>query len=50
MDIKLYNDDMFNILPKIESNSINMIFADFPYGTTRASWDSLIDLEKFYCF
>jgi DNA modification methylase len=47
-EIKLYNADMFDILPKIEDKSVNMIFADFPYGTTKASWDSLIDLSTFW--
>ncbi len=48
MNIKLHNDDMFNILSTIDDKSVNMIFADFPYGTTCASWDSLIDLEMFW--
>lgn len=46
--IELHNSDMFDILPNIKDNSINMIFADFPYQTTNLSWDSLIDLEKFW--
>lgn len=46
--LKLYNDDMFNILPSIEDKSINMIFADFPYLTTRCSWDTPIDLDTFW--
>jgi len=48
MNIKLYNDDMFNILPTIEDRTVNMIFADFPYQTTNLSWDTLIDLELFW--
>ncbi len=44
----LHNDDMFNIFPKIESKSINMIFADFPYETTNCSWDTPIDLDAFW--
>ena len=48
MNIKLHNDDMFNILSTIDDKSVNMIFADFPYGTTCASCDSLIDLELFW--
>lgn len=35
-------------LSKVGENSINMIFADFPYGTTKCKWDSLVDLEVFW--
>ena len=30
----------------IPDKSIDMIFADLPYGTTKNKWDSIIDLEK----
>lgn len=33
----------------IEDNSVQMIFADFPYNTTNLSWDkNIIDLDKFW--
>ena len=46
--IKLYNDDMFNILGKIEPQSIDLLLTDFPYGTLnkRNKWDIIIDYEK----
>lgn len=44
-----YLDKLENILPTIESNSIQMIFADFPYNTTKCNWDkSIIDLNIFW--
>ena len=48
--IKLYNDDMFNILSKIEPQSIDLLLTDFPYGTLnkRNKWDVIIDYEKFW--
>ena len=32
----------------IEDNSVQMIFTDFPFMTTNASWDTPVDLEKFW--
>ena len=47
--IKLYNDDMFNVLSKIEPQSIDLLLTDFPYGTLnkRNEWDVIIDYEQF---
>lgn len=39
---------MEDILPTIESNSVRMIFIDPPFSTTRAKWDTPIDLEIFW--
>jgi len=48
--IKLYNDDMFNVLSKIEPQSIDLLLTDFPYGTLnkRNEWDVIIDYEQFW--
>lgn len=35
-------------MPTIESNSVRMIWADFPFGSTLAAWDVPIDLEIFW--
>ncbi|MFM5246470.1 DNA-methyltransferase [Aeromonas caviae] len=35
--------DCMDLLPTIESNSIDMILADLPFGTTRQKWDKVID-------
>ena len=34
-----YNDDAAKVLPKIEENSVDMIFTDPPYNTTNLSMD-----------
>ena len=52
MDI--YNDDCFNIFPKIEDKSINLFLLDLPYANkkfgncTACAWDTPIDLEKMW--
>jgi len=46
--MKLYNDDCFNILPQLESGSIDLILTDPPYGTTACKWDSILPLEPMW--
>ncbi len=43
-----YNDTLENIMPTLASNSVRMIFADFPFNTTNCSWDCPVDLELFW--
>ncbi len=46
----LYNNDMFDILPTLGDNSIDLLLTDFPYGTLnkRNTWDTIIDYPKFW--
>ena len=37
--------DCLNLLPEIETNSIDMILTDLPYGTTACSWDIIIPFD-----
>lgn len=46
--ISLFNDDCFNILEKIEDNSIDFVLTDLPYGTTPCKWDTIIPLDKMW--
>ena len=46
--MKIYNDDCFNIFPKLEKQSIDMIIVDLPYGQTICGWDVKIDLDKMW--
>ena len=46
--IELYNDDCFNIFPKIKDKSIDLILADLPYGTTKCSWDVILPFDKLW--
>jgi site-specific DNA-methyltransferase (adenine-specific) len=51
MDInKTYLGDCLELMPKhIKDKSVDMIFCDLPYGTTKCKWDSVIDLPKLWC-
>lgn len=43
--VKLICGDCLDIMPEIADKSIDMIFADLPYGVTQCKWDSQIDLS-----
>ena len=54
MNCNLYHGDCLEMMKKIPDNSINLICADLPYGTTDRSgkkgsrifkWDSVIPLD-----
>jgi len=46
IDLRL--GDCLEIMKTIEDNSIDMILADLPYGTTNCKWDSIIPLDKLW--
>jgi site-specific DNA-methyltransferase (adenine-specific) len=46
--INLINGEMLNELAKLEKASIDLVFADLPYGQTDCEWDNKIDLEKLW--
>lgn len=46
--MQLYNDDCFNILPKIADDSVDLVLVDLPYGQTHCEWDICIDLDKMW--
>lgn len=50
MDInKVYLGDCLDIMPKsIDDKSIDLVLCDLPYGTTKAKWDSVIDLDRLW--
>jgi site-specific DNA-methyltransferase (adenine-specific) len=45
---KAYFGDCLIEMNKIPDKSVDLIFADLPYGTTHCKWDSIIDLEKLW--
>ena len=47
-NINLMQGDCLELMKDIPDESIDMILADLPYGTTRNKWDSIIDLEKLW--
>ena len=46
--IDLRQGDCLEILPQIPDNSVDMVLADPPYGTTACKWDSIIPLEPMW--
>ena len=46
----IYNEDCIgeNGMCRLPDDSIDMILADLPYGTTLCDWDSVIDLDKLW--
>ena len=40
--------DCFDLLPSVPDKSVDLIFADLPYGTTKCKWDSVLDLDRLW--
>ena len=47
-EIKLYNDDCFNIFPTIQDKSIDLILCDLPYEISACKWDKMLPLDKLW--
>lgn len=45
---RMINGDCIEKMSEITDHSVDMVLCDLPYGTTRCSWDSVIDLEKLW--
>ena len=45
---KIYKGDCLDVMKGIDDESIDMVFSDLPYGTTRLKWDCQIDLELLF--
>ena len=46
--IGLHHGNCLDILPEIESGSVDLVLADPPYGTTQCKWDSVIPLAPLW--
>ena len=46
--IQLIHGDCLQKMEMLEDNSIDFIFCDLPYGTTRNKWDSIINLQEMW--
>ena len=46
--MELFNGDCLAIMPTIETNSVDMVLVDLPYGQTACKWDTIIDMEKMW--
>lgn len=47
-NIELWNGDCLELMKNIPDRSIDMIFTDLPYSTTRCHWDCEVDLDKLW--
>lgn len=48
MAASLYLGDCIEVMRAIAPHSVDMLFTDLPYGTTRCKWDTPIDLQAFW--
>ena len=48
MDLTLIQGDCIEKMKNIESNSIDLICTDLPYGTTKCKWDIIIPFEELW--
>jgi site-specific DNA-methyltransferase (adenine-specific) len=48
MTARLLLGDCLELLPTIEANSVGLVLADLPYGTTQNKWDSVIGLDRLW--
>lgn len=46
--MNLINADCLEAMKDIPDNSVDMVMADPPYGTTQCKWDSIIPLEEMW--
>jgi DNA modification methylase len=46
--LQLHNKDCLEVFSELPRNSVNLIFADLPYGITGLAWDSIIPLSVFW--
>lgn len=44
----LYEGDCLQLLPRLASDSVDLVLCDLPYGTTQNRWDSIIDLDRLW--
>ena len=42
---QIHNDDCFKVIDTLETNSVDMVLVDLPYGQTDCDWDIRIDLD-----
>ena len=46
--IDLKRGDCLELMKNIPDQSVDMILADLPYGTTHCKWDTIIDFDKLW--
>ncbi len=44
----LYQGDCLEVMPELESGSVDLILADLPYGVTACKWDVIIPFDRLW--
>jgi len=44
---RIYHADAFDLLPRIDDGSIDLVVCDGPYGVTTNQWDRISDIQEF---
>lgn len=44
---RIYHADAFDMLPKIDDGSVDLVVCDGPYGVTTNQWDRISDIQEF---
>ena len=46
---EIYKGDCLELMPKfVDDKSVDMIFCDLPYGTTKCKWDVIIPFDRLW--
>lgn len=48
MSVKLFKGDCLELMKQIKDESIDLVLADLPYGTTANKWDSVIPIKPLF--
>ena len=46
--MEIFNGDCLEKMKDLETDSVDLLFCDLPYGQTNCKWDCLIDLDLFW--
>jgi len=44
---RLYHGDAFDLLPRIDDGSVDLVICDGPYGVTANKWDRISNIQEF---
>lgn len=44
----LYHGDCLEVMPTLEAGSVDLVFADLPYGVTACDWDVIIPFDRLW--
>lgn len=45
---RLYNEECFECMKRIEDKTVDMVLCDLPYGITKNDWDKPLDIQKLW--